>query len=250
MQQTNRCHNCGSPAKYGQTFCQYCGTSLSTGCPYCGTAISPGVRICPSCGASASRNVPQQPNWNTQQQRWYTPPQPQGWNAQQPVGWGSQQAGGWQQSGWATTASRERSSSTRYFLLLFLAVIVIGLGIFIFTQFSPKPDTSLPTISGVAVAHKGKTSAQIVWQTDKPCSSQVEYGRSSQYGFLEPAIPQNDPSTTKSTGATSHFITITNLKAGATYHYRVKSKDAAGHEVVSGNFSFKTDEPAPFVLPD
>ena len=250
MHQANRCHICGSPARYGQTFCQYCGTSLSNVCPYCATAISPGVRICPTCGASAVRGASQQPNWSAQQQGWYTPQQPPGWNAQQPASWSSQRAGRWQQSGWVTSTRRERSSSTRYFLLLSLAVIVIGLVIFIFIQFSPKPETSLPTISGVAVAYKGKTSAQIVWQTNKPCSSQVEYGRSTQYGFLEPAIPQNDPSTTKSTGVTSHFITITNLKAGATYHYRVKSKDAAGNEVVSGNFSFKTDEPDPFVIPD
>lgn len=250
MQQTNRCHNCGSPAKYGQTFCQRCGTSLSNACPYCGTAIGPGIRICPTCGASAGKGAPQQPNWNMQQQGWYTPQQPQGWNAQQPGGWGSRRAGWWQQSGWATSVSRRRISSTTYLLLLFLAVIVIGLVVFIILQFSAKPDTGLPTISGVSVAFKGKTSAQIVWQTDKPCSSQVEYGRTMQYGFWEPAVPQNDPSTGKSIGVTSHFITITNLKAGYTYHYRVKSKDAAGHEVISGNLSFKTDEPDPFVMPD
>lgn len=236
MQQTNRCHNCRSPAKYGQTFCQRCVTSLSNACPYCGTAIGPGIRICPTCGGSSvSRGAPKQPH---------------GWNVQHPAGWGSRRAGRWQQSGWDISVSRGRISSTTYLLLLFLAVIVICLGIFIFLQFSAKPDTGLPTISGVSVAFKGKTSAQIVWQTDKPCNSQVEYGRTIQYGFWEPAVPQNDPSTGKSIGVTSHFLTITNLKAGYTYHYRVKSKDANGHEVISGNFSFKTDQPDPFVMPD
>lgn len=250
MQQQNRCPNCGTPARYGQTFCQYCGSSLSSGCPYCGTAIGPGVRICPTCGASAGRSAPQQPNWNTQQQGWNTPQQSQGWNRQQPASWGSQRSGWWQQFGWSTSTNGGRSSATTYLLMLFLAVIIIGLGIFIFLQFSTKPETSPPVISGVAVAFKGKTSAQIVWRTDKPCSSQVEYGRTSQYGFLEPAVPQNDPSAGKATGVTSHFVTITNIKAGYTYHYRVRSKDTAGHEAISGNFSFKTDEPDPFVIPE
>lgn len=248
MQQPSRCPKCGTPIQYGQTFCQYCGTLLSTGCPYCGTAISSGARICPACGASANTGVPQQSGWNTQQQGWYT--QQRNWNAQQP-GWNTHQSSWWQRSGWGVSATGIRKSSTLYLLFIVLALIVIGLGSFIFLQFGTvKPDASLPAISGVAVTFKGKTSAQIVWRTDKPCSSQVEYGRSSQYGFLEPAVPSNDPSTGKSIGVTSHFVTLTSLKAGYTYHYRVKSKDAAGQEAVSANFSFKTDEPAPFITPE
>jgi hypothetical protein len=105
-------------------------------------------------------------------------------------------------------------------------------------------------ISGVQVAFRGKSSAQITWQTDRPCSSQVEYGRTTQYGSLQPLYPDNDPSTGKSTGLTSHNINLSQLRAGSTYHYRVHSKDSAGNEGISNDFSFKTDEDAPFVVPD
>src|SRR4030043_263871 len=111
MQQPCRCPKCGTPVQYGQTFCQYCGTLLSTGCPYCGTAISSGARICPTCGASANTGVPQQSGWNTQQSSW------------------------WQRSGWVGSATGIRKSSTLYLLFIVLAVIVIGLGSLIFLQF-------------------------------------------------------------------------------------------------------------------
>lgn len=247
MQQVNRCPNCGSPARYAQSFCQACGTLLNTACPYCGTAIGPGVKICPTCGASPDRGNSQPPNWNTQQQGWNTQQQP-AWGAQQP-GWGRQPSSWWQRSGWASPVTGSRPISTRSLLLIVLLVLVIGLGGIIFWQFGPKSDKTLPTISAVSIAFRGKTSAQIIWQTNKPCSSQVEYGRTTQYGFVEPALPQNDP-TTKATGVTTHSINLTNLKAGYTYHYRVRAKDAAGNEAVSDDFSFKTEEAAPFVVPD
>lgn len=239
MQQLSRCPKCGAPIQYGQTFCQYCGTSLSTVCPYCRTALYYGVRICPTCGASANIGMPQQPGWNTYQQSGYT--QQQYWNPQQ-SGWNTRPPSWWQRSGWAATLGMPKLS-TLHLLFIVLAVIVIGLLSFIFVQFgTPKADASPPVISGVATTFRGKTSAQIVWQTNKPCSSQVEYGRTLQYGFWEPATPSNDPSTGKSLGVTSHFITLSGLKAGNTYHYRVKSKDADGNEAVSVNYSFKTDE--------
>lgn len=246
MQQQNRCPNCGSPLRYGQSFCQSCGTQITIGCPYCGTAISPGARICPTCGASPTRGNAPQPNWNAQQQGWNA--QQPSWGAQQP-GWSRQQPSWWQQSGWGAPSAGSRPLSTRTLLLIVFLVLIIGLCSFVFLQFGVKSDKSLPTISGVSVAFRGKTSAQIVWQTDKPCSSQVEYGRNTQYGSLSPTTPQNDPST-KSTGVTTHSINLSNLKDGATYHYRVRSKDSAGNEAVSSDFSFKTEGAKPFVVPD
>ena len=236
MQQLNRCPKCGAPVQYGQPFCQYCSTSLSTGCPYCGTAIGYGVRICPTCGATAPAGTPQQPGWNTQQQGWYT--QQRYWNPQQSR-WNTRPSSWWP---WAGTMGI-RKPPTQYLLFLVLAVIVIGLVSFIFVQFgTPKASSTPPIISGIAVTFRGKTSAQVVWQTSEPCSSQVEYGRTTQYGFWQPATPANDPSTGQSTGVTSHFITLSNLRPGSTYHYRVKSKDADGNEAVSINYTFKTDE--------
>ncbi len=45
-------------------------------------------------------------------------------------------------------------------------------------------------------------------------------------------------------------INLSNLKAGATYHYRVRSRDSTGNEAVSEDNYFKTDDEAPFVVPD
>jgi hypothetical protein len=240
MQQPNICPNCGSALRYGQSFYQLHGTQITIGCPYCrGAAISPGARISPTCGTSPTQGNAPQPNWNTQQP---------GWGAQHP-GWGRQQPSWWQQPGWGTPSAGSPPLSTRTLLLIVFLVLIIGLCSFVFLQFGVKSDKSLPTISEVSVVFRGKTSAQIVWQTDKPCSSQVEYGRTTQYGSLSPTTPQNDPST-KSIGVTTHNISLSNLKDGATYHYRVRSKDSAGNEAVSSDFSFKTDEAAPFVVPD
>lgn len=38
----------------------------------------------------------------------------------------------------------------------------------------------------------------------------------------------------------NHSVTLSGLKAGKTYYYRVRSKDAAGNLALSGRYSFKT----------
>lgn len=39
---------------------------------------------------------------------------------------------------------------------------------------------------------------------------------------------------------TPHSVTLSGLAANSLYHYRVKSRDAAGNVSVSGDFTFKT----------
>lgn len=216
MQQQNRCPDCGSPLKYGQSLCQLCGTQQQGG-------------------------KAQQPGWDA--------PKTSG-GTKQP-GWVRQQLGRWQQPGWGAPSTGSQPLSTITLLLIVFLVLIIGLCSFIFLQFGVKPDKSLPPIiSEVSVDFRGKTSARIIWQTDKPCSSQVEYGRTTQYGSLAPSTPQNDPSTGKSGGVTDHIVNLSNLKAGATYNYRVRSRDSAGNEAISENKSFKTSAEATFVSPD
>jgi hypothetical protein len=208
-------------------------------CPYCRTTINPGVKFCQGCGASiANTNAPQS-NWT---------PHPQGGrNGRQPHTpvWGAPPQQGWQQTNWAprSNAMLSQLTSRRSLLLMVLLVLIISICGIVVCQFSSKPDTSLPAISGVAVSFAGKTSAKVIWQTDKPCSSQVEYGRTTQYGYLEPAI-------SLAGGLTEHSISLNNLRAGSTYHYRVRSKDANGKESISNDFTFKTQGEAPFVMPD
>ena len=92
-------------------------------------------------------------------------------------------------------------------------------------------DTTPPIISGVSATSLTLSGATIAWTTNEAADSQVEYGVTTSYGFtttLDPAL------------VTSHSQTLANLSAGATYHYRVLSSDAAGNPAASGDFTFTT----------
>jgi hypothetical protein len=91
-----------------------------------------------------------------------------------------------------------------------------------------------PSISG-AVVSAGLTasSAHVSWTTDVPADAQVEFGPTAQYGFASPI---------DSRPALSHDIQLTGLPPGATYHYRVKSRDANGAVAASPDQTFATDE--------
>src|SRR5262245_25190161 len=96
---------------------------------------------------------------------------------------------------------------------------------------APTGDTTPPVISGVSAGSITATSATINWTTNENSDSQVEYGTTTAYG----------QSTILNTSlVTAHSQGLSGLTAGTLYHYRVKSKDAAGNLAVSGDFSFTT----------
>lgn len=89
-------------------------------------------------------------------------------------------------------------------------------------------NTNPPVISNVTTSSSNQNGATITWNTDKLADSQVEYGTTTAYGS----------STSLNTSlVTAHTQAITGLNAGTTYHYRVKSADAAGHLAVSGDYT-------------
>jgi hypothetical protein len=92
-------------------------------------------------------------------------------------------------------------------------------------------DTTPPVISSVAASAITSSSATISWNTNKPADSQVEYGVTSAYGS---ATGLN------SAQVMSHSLTLSGLTPLTVYHYRVKSKDAAGNPAVSGDVTFTT----------
>jgi hypothetical protein len=92
-------------------------------------------------------------------------------------------------------------------------------------------DTIPPTITGVAASSVSASGATISWTTSESANSQVEYGPTIAYGS---ATPLN------STLASAHTSTLGGLAAGTGYHYRVKSRDAAGNLATSGDFAFTT----------
>lgn len=95
------------------------------------------------------------------------------------------------------------------------------------------PDTTAPTISAVSSSGVSSTGATISWITSEAADSQVEYGQTTSYG---------SSSALNSAMVTSHSQALSGLTASTLYHYRVKSKDAAGNLATSGDFTFTTNE--------
>jgi phosphodiesterase/alkaline phosphatase D-like protein len=96
------------------------------------------------------------------------------------------------------------------------------------------PDVRGPVISNIRSIDVSEKAATIVWDTDEGSDSRVEYGLSQSYGNASYLI---------SDLVTSHSVKLSGLSASTTYHYRVKSRDAAGNLTVSGDFTFKTSAP-------
>jgi hypothetical protein len=92
----------------------------------------------------------------------------------------------------------------------------------------------------VSASVLGSDAATVGWTTSRPADAQVEYGPSPAYGSstVLDAAPK-----------TVHAASLNGLTAGTLYHYRVKSKDAAGNAVESADFSFATPAPAADVTP-
>ncbi len=113
---------------------------------------------------------------------------------------------------------------------------------------APVADTKPPELSDIT-HFVGPTSARIDWKTNEPASSQVEYGKTQNYGSFAPPQPQNDPTAIGpdgkplSAGVVTHSVVLTGLEPNTTYHYRVKSKDKAGNEAISQDKTFKTTVP-------
>ena len=92
-------------------------------------------------------------------------------------------------------------------------------------------DNTPPVISAVSAASITAVGALITWATNEASNSQVDYGLTSTYGS---SMPLN------SSLLTAHAETLTGFLANTTYHYRVKSRDAAGNLATSADFTFTT----------
>lgn len=93
-------------------------------------------------------------------------------------------------------------------------------------------DTQAPVISNVASSGITTSAATITWTTNEASDTQVEYGTSTSYGSLSTLAPAL---------VTAHSVALTGLNANTTYHYRVRSKDAAGNLALGSNFTFQTN---------
>jgi hypothetical protein len=92
-------------------------------------------------------------------------------------------------------------------------------------------DTTLPETRSVASSGITTGGATISWETNEAATTQVEYGTTAGYGSTTTFNPSLQ---------TSHVQTLSGLTINTLYHYRVKSKDAAGNLAVSEDYVFRT----------
>ncbi|MEK7195127.1 MAG: fibronectin type III domain-containing protein, partial [Patescibacteria group bacterium] len=91
-------------------------------------------------------------------------------------------------------------------------------------------DMTAPTISNIS-ASVSHASATVGWMTNESADSQIAYGATTAYGST---------TTLNSALVTSHSQAITGLAASTTYHYQVRSRDAAGNLATSSDQMFTT----------
>ncbi len=95
-------------------------------------------------------------------------------------------------------------------------------------------DTTPPVISSVGSSGISSSGATVSWSTNEASDSQVDFGTTSSYG---------SSTTLNASMVTSHSQSLSGLVPSTTYHYRVKSKDAAGNMATSGDYTFATTPP-------
>jgi hypothetical protein len=98
-------------------------------------------------------------------------------------------------------------------------------------------DATPPALTSVAAAPSA-TTATITWTSDEPASSQVNYGLTDSYGAS---------TIFNASLVASHRVTLSGLTPETLYHFRVRSRDRAGNESISGDATFTTT-PAPDLL--
>src|SRR3989449_147519 len=92
-------------------------------------------------------------------------------------------------------------------------------------------DNTPPLISTVSASSISSSAGTITWVTNEASDSQVDYGLTTAYGSSTPL---------NASLLAAHAMTLTGLLATTTYHYRVKSRDAAGNLATSADFTLTT----------
>ena len=86
-------------------------------------------------------------------------------------------------------------------------------------------------VSAISVSGVSSSAATMSWTSNKAADTQIVYGPTAALGnatALNPAL------------VTSHSQGVSGLAAATTYHYQVKSRDAAGNLAVSADLTFST----------
>src|SRR5713226_7449256 len=86
-------------------------------------------------------------------------------------------------------------------------------------------------ITNVQTGSVTTSSSQVVWTTNVPANSSIDYGTTTAYG---------NSTVVDSAMVTSHQMTLSSLAAGTTYYYQVNSTDSKGNHGHSGNHTLQT----------
>src|SRR6266704_845907 len=90
---------------------------------------------------------------------------------------------------------------------------------------TPPPPSTL-VISNVQTGSISTSGSQVIWTTNVPANSSIDYGTTTVYGNSTPV---------DSAMVTSHQMTLSGLAAGTTYYYQVNSTDSKGNNGHGGN---------------
>jgi len=94
-------------------------------------------------------------------------------------------------------------------------------------------DSTPAVISNVRTANIAATTASILWDTDTPATSQVEYGLTASYGIKSAyAAGLVKPHTTNLAGLKEYML----------YHFRVISNDDIANTAISSDYTFTTKD--------
>ena len=99
-------------------------------------------------------------------------------------------------------------------------------------QGSAFSDTTPPVISSITVTSITATSAFVNWNSDEPGDGLV--------GFYEPCPPSGCATPLFPTLTTSPRVALKGLSPGATYTYRIMTKDSVGNVAYSADQTFTT----------
>ena len=98
---------------------------------------------------------------------------------------------------------------------------------------SPVPDTTPPVISSPSGSGQSGGVASVLWTTNEPASSQVEYGTSATYGTTT-SVTDTAPY------VLSHIVNLSGLSSCTTYHFAIITKDASNNATTSSDYTFTT----------
>jgi serine/threonine protein kinase len=101
-------------------------------------------------------------------------------------------------------------------------------------------DLMAPVIENISASSITDNSALIIWSTDEPATSCIEFGKDEN--FVQ-ATPVDETLTT------THSVTMKGLELYTIYYYRARSQDAEGNEVLSETCHLTTHVPESYILP-